>query len=210
MMNRISFSAIALALSLALTACGPSGPAPVNDGSVSLDGAKIGGPFMLQDQNGKIVRWDDFKGQYRLVYFGYSYCPDVCPIDLQRLMQGFRAFEKAEPQRAAMVQPIFITVDPVRDTPAVMKSYVSAFHPRLLGLTGTEAQIGDVAKAFAVAYSKEESKSPKDYLVAHTRTPYLFGPDGAPIAIAPVDNPATPQAEGIPAQVEAFLNNKVQ
>src|SRR6185369_14158786 len=100
-----------------------------------LKGARIGGPFALVDQNGRTVRDSDFAGRYRLVYFGYSYCPDVCPTDLQSIGQAMRQFEKSDPGRAAEVQPIFITVDPERDTPPVLKAYVAAFHPRLIGLT---------------------------------------------------------------------------
>src|SRR3546814_13883852 len=82
-----------------------------------------------------------------MLYFGYSYCPDVCPLDLQKLMQGYRLFEKQDPARAAKVQPIFITIDPQRDTPQVLKNYVSAFHTKLIGLTGTPNEIAKVAKS---------------------------------------------------------------
>lgn len=178
--------------------------------SVSLEGLKIGGPFTLTDQEGEKRSWDDFRGKYRLVYFGYSYCPDVCPVDLQRIMQGYAAFAKNAPDQAARIQPIFISVDPERDTPSVLKSYVSAFGPRLIGLTGTSEQISDVAKDFAVAFSKETSKGASEYLVAHTRTPYLFDPDGKPLALVPVDDPATPAPEGLPGEVQAFLDQWVK
>ena len=155
-------------------------------GETLLDGARIGGPFTLTYQDGKPRSWSDFDGQYRLVYFGYTYCPDVCPLDLQHIAQGLRLFEKQAPARAAKVQPIFITVDPERDTPAVIKSYSAAFHPRLVGLTGTPEQIATVAKSFAVVYSKEQPKGATDYLIGHTRTPYLFGPKGEPLVMLPV------------------------
>lgn len=161
-----------------------------------LDGASIGAPFTLTNQNNKKVTWDSFKGLYRLVYFGYTYCPDVCPVDLQRITQAFAAFEKQDPTRAAKVQPIFITLDPERDTVPVIKNYVAAFHPRLIGLTGTPDDIAKVAKDFAVIYSKEGTG--KDYLVAHSRTPYLFGPDGQPIALIPV-------GEGLDTTPKAIL-----
>src|SRR5687767_10233257 len=89
-----------------------------------LAGAKIGGPFTLTDQNGATASDKQYAGKYRLVYFGYTYCPDVCPTTLQQLMAGFAKFEAKAPDRAMKVQPIFITVDPARDTPTVMKSYV--------------------------------------------------------------------------------------
>lgn len=175
-----------------------------------LRGAAIGGPFTLTDQDGKSRSWDDFKGSYRIVYFGYSYCPDVCPLDLQRIAQGLRLFEKNAPDRAAKVQPIFISVDPERDTPAALKTYAAAFHPRLIGLTGSSAQIAAVAKQFVTVYSKEQQKSPGDYLVSHTRTPMLFGPDGTPLVMLPVDDSATPQAEGTPEEVAASLDRWVK
>jgi protein SCO1/2 len=165
---------------LMLAACQKPADAP-------LAGARIGGPFTLIDQNGAIVSDKRFAGKYRLVYFGYTYCPDVCPTTLQQLMSGFAKFEAKAPARAAKVQPIFITVDPARDTPAVMKSYVQAFSPRLIGLTGSEAQVADVAKAFAVYYKRQPAKGASGYLMDHSSAPMLFGPDGAPIALIPAD-----------------------
>ena len=213
-MNKALLSML-LPLTALLAGCnmGPGGNASSGNESVQgdLHGARIGAPFTLTDQDGKKVRWDDFKGQYRLVYFGYSYCPDVCPLDLQRIMQGFAKFEKDKPALAAKVQPVFISVDPERDTPAVLKTYVAAFHPRLIGLTGTADEIAKVAKDFVVLYNKEETKGASGYLVSHSRTPYLFGPDGAPVALVPVDDPGTPDVdEGDPAKVTAFLEKWVR
>lgn len=176
-----------------------------------LVGARIGAPFTLTNQNGKPVQWDDFKGQYRLVYFGYTYCPDVCPVDLQRIMQAFAKFEKDKPALAAKVQPMLISVDPGRDTPAVLKTYVAAFHPRLIGLTGTKDQIAKVAKDFAVIYNVEQKPGATDYQVGHSRTPYLFDGEGKPIALVPVDDPGTPDVdEGAPDKVLAFLEKWVK
>lgn len=211
MMNKAASFLLPLAF-LALSACGPakdSGPvAPEAMGS--LAGTRVGGAFTLIDQNGKPRSWDSFRGRYRLVYFGYTYCPDVCPIDLQRIAQGFRLFEKRAPQRAARVQPIFITLDPQRDRPAVVRDYVAAFHPRMIGLTGTPEQIAAVAKTFAVVYMKEPGTGPKDYLISHSRTPYLFGPNGEPVAIMPVDDPVTETAEGTPEEIAAALDRWVK
>lgn len=176
-----------------------------------LTGARIGAPFTLTNQDGKPTKWDDYKGQYRLVYFGYTYCPDVCPVDLQRIMQGFAQFEKAKPALAAKVQPMLISVDPQRDTPAVLKPYVAAFHPRLIGLTGTKDQIAKVAKDFVVIYNPEKSTGASDYLVSHSRTPYLFDGDGKPVALVPVDDPGTADVdEGAPDKVLAFLEKWVK
>jgi protein SCO1 len=213
MMNRSMY--IGLACALFAAACKPSPEASRQEGSAAaergnLAGASIGGPFTLIDQDGAKKSWSDFDGRYRLLYFGYSYCPDVCPVDLQRIAQGFRLFEKRSPERAARVQPIFITLDPERDTPPVVKAYVSAFHPRLIGLTGTAEQIADVAKAFVVVYQKEKTQGASDYLVSHTRTPYLFGPKGEPIALMPVDDPTTEAQEGTPEEIARTLDRWVK
>jgi protein SCO1/2 len=207
-MNGIRIAAFCTALLLA--GCGPArdegnrGQADTSTQSDgSLSGAAIGGPFVLTDQDGKKRSWSDFNGHYRLIYFGYSYCPDVCPIDLQRIAQGLRLFEKQSPDRAAKIQPIFVSVDPERDTPAVLKNYVSAFHPRLIGLTGTPEEIAAVAKRFVVVYSREKAAGTTDYLVSHSRTPYLFGPKGEPIALVPVDDPSTPDVDEGSAQAVA-------
>jgi len=173
--------AAGLALLLALSACGkPAGDAP-------LAGAKIGGGFTLTDQNGARVSDAQFAGKYRLIYFGYSFCPDICPTTLQKTIAGLKTFEQAAPERAAKVQPIFITVDPKRDTPAVLKSYVAAFSPRLIGLTGSEAEIAAVAKEYAVYYKTQKAEGASEYLVDHSSVPMLFGPGGEPIAILAVD-----------------------
>ncbi|HEX8256744.1 MAG TPA: SCO family protein, partial [Allosphingosinicella sp.] len=164
--------------------------------SPPLQGATIGGPFTLTDQNGRQASDTDFAGKYRLVYFGFTYCPDVCPVDLQSIGQGLRRLEKSDPGLAAKVQPIFITVDPERDTPPVMKQYVAAFHPRLIGLTGSPQEIAAVAKQFGVYHMKGEVESAGGYSVDHQRTALLFGPEGEPIAIVPHDQgPAAVAAE---------------
>lgn len=155
-----------------------------------LAGAKIGGPFTLTDQNGQRVSDSKFAGQYRLVYFGYTYCPDICPTTLQKLMAGYKAFADKNAEAAAKVQPIFITVDPARDTPAVMKDYVTAFSPKLIGLTGSEPEIASVAKEYAVYYKKQTADGASGYLLDHSSAPILFGPDGAPIALVPADDGA--------------------
>jgi protein SCO1 len=174
--------ALALGLALLVAGCGsePAAPPP-------LAGARIGGPFSLTDQDGRRVTDRSFAGRYRLVYFGYTYCPDVCPTSLQSLAKGLNAFTAAAPARAAKVQPIFITVDPARDTPKVLKDYVAAFSPRLIGLTGTEAEIAAVAKAYGVFYQKRQAAGASGYLMDHMSQAMLFGPAGEPIALVPQD-----------------------
>jgi protein SCO1/2 len=213
-MNKAPFlrgMALLMGFALTLSACGTkSDQGNASSGQPPLAGARIGGAFTLTDQDGKTVHWSDFRGKYRLVYFGYTYCPDVCPVDLQKIMAGFRKFEKAAPERAKQVQPIFITVDPERDTPAVLKTWVAAFHPRLIGLTGSSADIEQVKKDFAVVSSSDRKPGQTDYLVSHTRTPYLFGPDGTPIALVPVAEPGSDKDEGSPELVKKFLDQWVK
>ena len=171
-----------------------------------LEGAAIGGPFTLTDQSGRTVTDASFAGTYRLVYFGYSFCPDICPVDLNWLMLGLKQFERSDPALAAKIQPMMITVDPERDTPEVLAAYVQQFHPRLLGLTGTPQQIADVARSYAVAYQKQPGATPGSYLVSHIQIAYLIGPDGKPIALIPVDQVATANVnEGSPDKVAAEL-----
>ena len=157
-----------------------------------LAGARMGGAFTLINQDGKTVSDKDFAGKYRLIYFGYSFCPDVCPVDVQKLMQGYRMFEKVDAKVAAKLQPIFITIDPQRDTPPVLKQFVAAFHPKLIGLTGSDAQIAEVAKRYAAIYQRGEGGTKDAYLMDHSRTAVLYAPDGSPVALIPQDE--TPKA----------------
>ncbi len=177
----------AIVLPLTLAACGQDS-APVQPATERppLEGAKIGGPFALVDKDGKPVRWEDFQGKYRAVYFGYTFCPDACPLDVQVMMQGFARFEKEQPQRAARLQPLFITIDPERDTQVMVGEFAAAFSPRLIGLTGTSAQVDQAARAFAVYY-KRGTETSGGYLMDHSRIAYLMGPKGEPITMLPVD-----------------------
>ena len=171
---------LAMIAPLALTACEQREPPP-------LAGAAIGGPFTLVDKAGKTVRWADFAGKWRIVYFGYTWCPDACPTDVGVMMRGFDRFAKDHPDLAGEVQPLFITVDPARDTPARVGEFAAAFSPRLLGLTGTPAQIDQAAKAFAAYYARGKSQPGGGYLMDHSRVAYLMDRDGKPVAMLPVD-----------------------
>jgi protein SCO1/2 len=215
MMNRLNMGQKAVRASLlllagvALAGCGGP-PGPAADARPPLEGAKIGGAFTLTDQDGKTVRDTDFAGKYRLVYFGYSFCPDICPVDVQKLMRGLAAFEKSDPARGAKVQPIFITVDPERDTPAALGPFVARYHPRLLGLTGTPEQIAAVAKAFVVTYHKVDGSAPDRYLMAHSQLAFLMDPAGKPLVLLPLDDPSSDIDEGAPDKVAADLQKWVK
>lgn len=194
----------ALCALLLISACNSGPPQPALS-DAPLAGASIGGDFLLTDQNGKKRSFKEFDGAYRIVYFGYTNCPDICTPDMQNLMAGLKAFEKKNPELGAKVQPIFITVDPSRDTSAVLKQFVSAFHPRAIGLTGTPTEIAEVTKKFAIYSSRVEGSTPDNYLMSHSQTPYLMGPKGEPLALMPADVPNTDANEGAPDLVEAEL-----
>jgi protein SCO1/2 len=182
--KRAPFLLMLLTLLLAACSGGGSGETP------PLQGAKLGGPFTLTDQNGRQVSERDFEGKYRIVYFGFTYCPDVCPVDMQVIGQAMRQIEKSDPGLAKRLQPIFISVDPERDKPAVLKEYVSAFHPKTIGLTGTPEQIADVAKKHGIFFQKAEEGGASEYQMDHSRIVLLFGTKGEPLAILPHDEGA--------------------
>lgn len=140
-------------------------------------GSTIGGPFTLVDQNGRTVTAGDFRGRFMLLYFGYTYCPDVCPTTLTTMADAIDILDGD----GESIVPIFITVDPERDTPEHLKMYVNYFHPRLVGLTGTPQSVGAAARAYRIYYAKapQGGAAGDDYLMDHSSGIYLMGPDGA-------------------------------
>lgn len=134
----------------------------------------IGGPFALTDQNGAVRHDSDFRGKLMLIYFGYTYCPDACPAALTVMTSALDELGDT----AKDVQPIFITVDPERDTVAQMKSYASNFHPRLLALTGSVAETTAAARAYRIYFEKVKPEGSSDYLVDHSSLTFLMGRDG--------------------------------
>ncbi len=190
---------------LALYACGetPASEQPIGPSTdgVDLRGSSIGGEFELTSNTGETVRWSDFDGQYRLVYFGFTSCPDICPTDVQRFSQGLSQFEEANPDLAGKVQPIFISIDPERDTVEVVDQFVSAFHPRLIGLTGTPDEIEEVVKAFGGAAGKLPPEEDGWYNMSHTTFTQLFAPDGSPLGIIPTDK----MADGVSRELERWV-----
>jgi len=140
--------------------------------------ADIGGSFRLIDQTGKTVSDRDFRGRYMLVYFGYSFCPDVCPTTLGVMAQ---ALEKLGTERARRIVPIFVTIDPARDTPKVLVDYMKAFGPDFIGLTGSEAAIKDAEKKYRV-YAVKRPLEKGNYGMDHSSVLYLMGPDGRLVA----------------------------
>ncbi len=141
----------------------------------------VGGPFELIDHTGKRRTDADFRGKLLLVYFGYTYCPDVCPTDLLQISLAVDKLGAA----GVNVQPLFISVDPERDTISVLAQYVSNFHPRLIGLTGTPAQIRAVADAYKAYYARYTPSDGGAYLIDHTGFIYLMGRSGEYLGFFP-------------------------
>lgn len=143
----------------------------------ALRQAAVGqGDFSLLDHRGQARCKADFRGQWVLMYFGFTHCPDICPDELEKLVQVVQRLE-AEPGLPP-VQPVFVTVDPERDDVAAMARYVRDFHPRLLGLTGSAEQVAEVSRSFRVYYSAGPKDEDRDYIVDHSIAIYLLSPDG--------------------------------
>jgi cytochrome oxidase Cu insertion factor (SCO1/SenC/PrrC family) len=140
----------------------------------------VGGPFTLTDQSGKQRSDSEFRGKLMIVYFGYTYCPDVCPADLMAITQALDALGPA----AEGIQPVFITIDPERDTKALTE-YVSAFHHSLIGLTGSPEEIRRVANSYKAFYAKGQDEPSGDYSIDHTGVIYLMGRNGEYLGFMP-------------------------
>ena len=170
-----------------------------NPGGSSSAAASVGGPFTLVDQDGETVTEETFRGKYMLIYFGFTFCPDVCPTELGVMTSALKALG----EDAEKVQPIFITIDPERDTPEVMARYVQLFHPRLVGLTGTPEQIDRVAKSYHVFYRKAaDETSSAEYTMDHSSIVFLMGPDGEYLKLFPPQTPPDKMAEAIASYIE--------
>ncbi len=167
-------------------------------GPVTSGKALVGGPFTLTDDTGKRVTDKDYRGRYMLVFFGFTSCPDICPAGLQLISA---ALDNLGP-KADRVTPIFISVDPARDTPAKLAGYVKNFNPRLVGLTGTPEEIAAVAKAYKVYFKKVPNEAkPDEYGMDHTAIIYLMDPNGEYVTHF---TPATPVDE-LTAKLDKIL-----
>ncbi len=158
---------------------------------------EIGGSFELRDQSGATRTQADFAGRHMLVYFGYTYCPDVCPTSLSIMSRALDLLEAETGSLEDRVVPVFVTVDPARDDVQAMAAYAEHFHPRLVALTGSDQQIAAAAKAYRVYYRKAEDPSVSEYLMDHSSFIYLMGPDGT--YVSHFAHNASPQeiAEGL-------------
>ncbi len=167
------FVALAVVALLALSACQPAPQAPAFQ-ATDVTGAGFARDFRLTDHNGRVRTLADFKGKAVAIFFGYTHCPDVCPTTLSDFA---RALETLGPL-ADRVQVIFVTVDPQRDTPELLKAFVPAFNPGFLGMYGDEATLKQLAKEYKVVYQKTSVKAADDYLIDHSAGTYVYDPEG--------------------------------
>ena len=153
---------------------------PLTIGPTTTSGTiQVGGPIQLIHQTGERRSDEDYRGRYMLVYFGFTNCPDICPTSLLIMSHALQLLSDRAPEVAEQVVPVFVTVDPERDTVEALAAYAPSFHPDLVALTGTPEQIAAAAKAYRVYYAKVEDASAGTYLVDHISFIYLIGPDGA-------------------------------
>ena len=156
--------------------------------------ALIGGPFELVDHTGQMVTEADFAGKKMLIYFGYTYCPDVCPLGLAKIAA---AYDRLSPAEQEELVPVFITVDPERDTVEAVADYVDLFHPAMVGLTGSPEAVAKAAKAYRVYYRKAEDENMNDYLVDHSSFTYLMDGENRYLTHFGHDATAESIAEGL-------------
>jgi cytochrome oxidase Cu insertion factor (SCO1/SenC/PrrC family) len=174
---------VALAACLAAAHAGESGLRPTAAqmmDDLMFGRGEVGGPFTLVDQHGKRRSDSEFRGKLMIVYFGYSFCPDVCPTDLMAITQALDALGSD----AAQIQPIFITIDPERDTQA-MGEYMSAFHKSFIGLSGAPEEIRRVANSYKAFYAKVDDATSGEYAIDHAGVIYLMGRDGRYLGFMP-------------------------
>ena len=135
----------------------------------------IGGPFHMIDQNGQVFTEANLLNKYTLLFFGYTHCPDVCPTSLAQMAD---VYSKLPTVAQKKLQVVFVTVDPQRDTPKLMKEYLANFNPNFIGLSGTAPELKSMAKEYLVYYAKNPDSDPEHYLMDHSAYYYLMGPDG--------------------------------
>jgi protein SCO1/2 len=197
--------AAAVAAAALLVACAAAPPAERRADAARLMGElmsgrhRIGGPFTLADPAGRRVALADFKGKLVLLYFGFAACPDVCPTDLAMIAQALRSLGRDEDE----VQPLFVTLDPQRDTPAVLREYAAAFHPRFVALTGTEEEVRRVATGFKVFYEKVPLPGTTTYSIDHTAYTFLLDRKGEFVILFPPGTPADRMMEMLREQLAA-------
>jgi protein SCO1/2 len=206
MSNRVLMALIAalgaaiVGLALFWTPAPPVGKQPHT--ALPAGTAPAGGDFTLQAATGPIAL-KDYRGKVVLVYFGYTYCPDICPTSLTATAQ---ALGRLAPAELAQVQTIFISVDPERDTPARLKDYGAFFHPSMVGVTGTPAELAEVAKRYGASYAKQQVSGASNYVVDHSALTYVVAPDGRLVGSLPHAAPP----EQVVAEIRKWLSTSTQ
>ncbi|MBL8792103.1 MAG: SCO family protein [Rhizobiales bacterium] len=191
--RRIAFAAVTILIAAAIGAyalmSSPQGPRSTGE-------ALVGGPFTMVNQKGETVTDKSYAGKPMLLFFGYTYCPDVCPTELQVMAEALNQLG----DRGADIQPVLVSVDPARDTPQVLADYVANFGPQFTGLTGTPEQVQAMASSYRVYYAKVDNKDdPAAYLMDHSSIIYLMGADGKFLKHFTYSTDAKALAEGIAA-----------
>jgi protein SCO1/2 len=172
-------------------AAGESGDVESGD---KVAGVQIGGAFSLTDHFGKDVTNESYSGQYKLIFFGFTHCPDICPAGLARMANALEIMS----DKGDVIQPLFITVDPLRDTPEVMEVYLGQYHDRLVGLTGTDDQLRDVMNTYKVYAAKvEDPQGIHEYTMDHSAFMFLMGPDDAFLGLYGSDDSPAEIAEDV-------------
>lgn len=177
---------------LAITGCQKSGETAFRGTDISHE--KFGGLLELADHNGVKRSLKDFRGKWVLLFFGYTHCPDVCPTTLSDTAEALRLMT---PEQAKQVQVIWVSVDPERDTPDMLRDYVTYFHPDFLSMTGTEAEIAKAASDFRVVYRRHVTSGVSGYLIDHTAGSYVIDPNGKLSLFLPFAIPAPDMAHDL-------------
>lgn len=187
---------------MTLVGCGSGEYAFTPPEDAPLYGSLVRAEYELVDTDGNTVRPEEFAGQFQMVYFGYAYCPNVCPFDVSRMIQGYNQFIEAHPDMAEHLQPIFVSVDPERDTPEVIDEFTANFSDDLVGLTGSPEQLQAAAEAFYFEFYKIDPLiEGTEYDVQHPRTGYLIDPEGQAMALLPVEQ----SGEAVAAELEQWV-----
>lgn len=166
-------------------------------GLMAVTDDKFGGPFTMTDHTGKSVTEKDFTGTYRLMYFGFTFCPAICPTELSKITSTLKLLG----DKAGLIHPIFVTVDPERDTPDKMKDYISLFHPSLTGLSGTPEQTKNMLKEYKIYAAKRDEPGMTEYTMDHSSFIYFMGPDDRLLHIFKMEDNAQLMADTISAWI---------
>jgi cytochrome oxidase Cu insertion factor (SCO1/SenC/PrrC family) len=195
LLRRILFAGLMLIAAAAIAVYALMSQPPLR----SVGTPDVGGPFTMVDHSGQTVSEKTYLGKPMLLFFGFTYCPDVCPTELQVMAAALESMGDA----GSEIQPIFVSIDPARDTPEVMKAYVENFGPRFIGLTGTAEQVGIMARAYKVFFEKQPNEAaPDQYLMDHSSTIYLMGADGKFLKHFSYTTDAAKLADGLRAALQ--------